>query len=206
MSSVNLVLILLAGGIGTRINRKISKQMIKYNNLTILEVNIINFSKIFKNIPIQIVTNDKDFIKVSEICNKYELLTPVLGGDERQKSTYNALKSIEYINPKYVLIHDVARPIISSKVIEKLVSYSKQEIFCVAPVLKISDSVRRMSKNMLKSTIPKINKVLVQTPQLCNYKILKNTLKYSNKYLKTKPLFFCIIQCKLLLSKAIHFH
>ena len=50
MSSVNLVLILLAGGIGTRINRKISKQMIKYNNLTILEVNIINFSKIFKNI------------------------------------------------------------------------------------------------------------------------------------------------------------
>ena len=71
MSSVNLVLILLAGGIGTRINRKISKQMIKYNNLTILEVNIINFSKIFKNIQIQIVTNKKDFIKVSEICNKY---------------------------------------------------------------------------------------------------------------------------------------
>ena len=29
MSDVNLVLILLAGGIGTRINRKISKQMIK---------------------------------------------------------------------------------------------------------------------------------------------------------------------------------
>ena len=35
MSDVNLVLILLAGGIGTRINKKISKQMIKYNDLTI---------------------------------------------------------------------------------------------------------------------------------------------------------------------------
>ena len=54
MNSVNIVLILLAGGIGARINRKISKQMIKYNNLTILELNIINFSKIFKNIPIQL--------------------------------------------------------------------------------------------------------------------------------------------------------
>ena len=176
MSSVNLVLILLAGGIGTRINRKISKQMILYNNLTILEMNIINFSKIFKNIPIQIVTNDKDFIEVSEICNKYDLLTPVLGGDERQKSAYNALKSIEYINPKYVLIHDVARPIISSEVIQKLVSYSKREIFCVAPVLKISDSIRKISKNILKSAISKSEKVLVQTPQLCNYKILKNIL------------------------------
>ena len=191
MSSVNIVLILLAGGIGTRINRKISKQMIKYNNLTILELNIINFSKIFKNIPIQIVTNDKDFIKVSEICNKYDLLTPVLGGDERQKSTYNALKSIEYINPKYVLIHDAARPIISSEVIEKLVSYSKkQEIFCVAPVLKISDSVRRISKNILKSTISKNDKVLVQTPQLCNYKILKNTIKNTNKIFEDETSLF----------------
>ena len=43
MSSVNLVLILLAGGIGTRINRKISKQMIKYNNLTILEIEYNKF-------------------------------------------------------------------------------------------------------------------------------------------------------------------
>ena len=190
MNSVNIVLILLAGGIGTRINRKISKQMIKYNNLTILELNIINFSKIFKNIPIQIVTNKKDFIKVSEICNKYDLLTPVLGGDERQKSTYNALKSIEYINPKYVLIHDTARPVISSKVIEKLVSYSKKEIFCVAPVLKISDSVRRIAKNTLKSTISKNDKVLVQTPQLCNYKILKNTIKNTDKIFEDETSIF----------------
>ena len=190
MSSVKIVLILLAGGIGKRINRKISKQMIKYNNLTILEVNIINFSKIFKNIPIQIVTNDKDFIEVSEICNKYDLLTPVLGGDERHKSTYNALKSIEHINPKYVLIHDVARPIISSKVIEKLVSYSKQEIFCVAPVLKINDSVRIISNNTLKSTISKNDKVLVQTPQLCNYKILINTIKNTNKIFEDETSLF----------------
>ena len=36
MSGVNIALILLAGGVGTRINRKISKQMIMYKNLTIL--------------------------------------------------------------------------------------------------------------------------------------------------------------------------
>ncbi len=180
MSNDNVVIILLAGGIGTRIKRKISKQMIKYNNLTILEINIINLSKNLKNIPIQIVTNDKDFIEVYKICNKYNLLAPVLGGNERHKSTYNALKSIENINPKYVLIHDVARPIISSEVIKKLFSYTKQEVFCVAPVLKISDSIRKISNNTLKSITSKNDKVLVQTPQLCNYKILKNTIKNTN--------------------------
>ena len=33
----NLVVILLAGGIGNRLKQKTSKQMIKYNNETILE-------------------------------------------------------------------------------------------------------------------------------------------------------------------------
>jgi 2-C-methyl-D-erythritol 4-phosphate cytidylyltransferase/2-C-methyl-D-erythritol 2,4-cyclodiphosphate synthase len=177
MNSVKLALILLAGGIGTRINRKISKQMIMFNNLTILELNIINFMKELKNVPIQIVTNNKDFLKVSEICNKYNLLSPVLGGDERHESTYNGINSIKYINPKYVLIHDTARPIISSKVIKSLVAYSNKEVFCVAPVLKIRDSIRKISKNIIKKTIQKNDKFLVQTPQLCNYKILKKTLE-----------------------------
>ena len=177
MKSVKLALILLAGGTGTRINRKISKQMIMFNNLTILELNIINFMKELKNVPIQIVTNDKDFLNVSEICNKYNLLSPVIGGGERHKSTYNGIKSIKHINPKYVLIHDTARPIISSLVIKSLVAYSKKEVFCVAPVLKIRDSIRKISKNIIKKTIQKNDKFLVQTPQLCNYKILKKTLE-----------------------------
>ena len=177
MKSVKLALILLAGGTGTRINRKISKQMIMFNNLTILELNIINFMKELKNVPIQIVTNNKDLLKVSEICNKYNLLSPVIGGDERHESTYNGIKSIKHINPKYVLIHDTARPIISSVVIKSLVAYSKKEVFCVAPVLKIRDSIRKISKNIIKKTIQKNDKFLVQTPQLCNYKILKKTLE-----------------------------
>ena len=181
MSNNKLVLILLAGGIGQRINKKISKQMISYNNVTILEMNIINFRKYIQNIPIQVVTNKKDFNKVSEICNKYNLLTRVLGGDERHKSAYNGLKSIEKINPKYVLIHDVARPIISSEVIKNLIKYSKKEIYCVTPVIKVNDSIRKISNKTIKNTIAKKNTVLVQTPQLSNYKILKKILENSNK-------------------------
>ena len=190
MSNVNLVLILLAGGIGRRVNKKISKQMIKYNNLTILELNIINIRKLLKNIPIQTVTNDKDINEVSEICNKYNILPPVLGGKERHKSTYNALISIKHFNPKYVLIHDAARPIISPKVIKNLVMYSKEEIFCVAPVLRISDSIRNISKNQLTNIISKNEKVLVQTPQLCNYSVLKNTLEKSDKKFEDETALF----------------
>ena len=190
MSNVNLVLILLAGGEGKRVNRKNSKQMIKYNNLSILELSIINFSKELKNVPIQIVTNDKDFLEVSKICNKYNIFTPVIGGNERHISTHNGLKSIKNINPKYVLIHDTARPIISSEVIKKLVAYSKKEVFCVAPVLKVTDSIREISKNTIITTIQKKNKVLVQTPQLSNYIILKNTLEKTDKKFEDETALF----------------
>lgn len=190
MSNIKWVLILLAGGIGQRINKKISKQMISYNNITILEMNIINFRKYIKNIPIQVVTNKKDINKVSEICNRYNLLNPVLGGNERHKSAYNGLKSIEKINPKYVLIHDVARPIISSEVIKNLIKYSKKEIFCVAPVINVNDSIRKVSNKTIKNTISKKDTVLVQTPQLSNYKILKKILENSNKKFEDESTIF----------------
>ena len=73
MKNLNLTLILLAGGVGKRLNKKTSKQMLKYNNLTILEMNIINLRKYLKKIPIQIVTNKNDFIYVSEVCNRHDL-------------------------------------------------------------------------------------------------------------------------------------
>ena len=177
----DLVLILLAGGIGKRFSNKISKQMISYNDESILEKNIIFFKKHLKKISIQTVTNKNDFLIVSELCKNYNLLSPVLGGNERHKSVYYGLLAITNINPKYVLIHDTCRPLISSKVIRKLITYSKQEIFCVAPILKISDSIRKISKNTIINTIKKNDKVLVQTPQLSNYKILKKTIENNKK-------------------------
>ena len=181
MSDIKLALILLAGGIGKRFKKNITKQMMSYNNISILEMNIINFRKYLQDIPMLIVSNKRDIIKVSKICKKYSLAAPVLGSTERHKSVYNGLKFFEKINPKYVLIHDTARPLISPEVILKLIEYSKKEIFCVTPVIKINDAIRKISNNIIKQIISKKDTFLVQTPQLSNYKILKETLENTNK-------------------------
>ena len=44
--------------------------------------------------------------------------------------------------------------------------------------------------NTLKSTISKNDKVLVQTPQLCNYKILKNIIINTNKIFEDETSIF----------------
>jgi 2-C-methyl-D-erythritol 4-phosphate cytidylyltransferase/2-C-methyl-D-erythritol 2,4-cyclodiphosphate synthase len=179
----NLVIILLAGGIGSRLKQKTSKQMISYNDETILEKNIISFKKYLKNIPIQVISNRKDLSKVIEINKKFNILPPVLGGNERQKSVFNALVSLKKVNPKYVLIHDAARPLVSWEVINKLLKYCEKEIVCVVPTLNVADAIRTVSKNLITDVVSKKGKVLVQTPQLCNYKLLME------EHVKSKILF-----------------
>ncbi|MDA9816581.1 2-C-methyl-D-erythritol 2,4-cyclodiphosphate synthase [Alphaproteobacteria bacterium] len=173
----NLVLILLAGGSGKRLSLAIDKQMIKINEITVLEKNIINFQKYLPNIDIQIVTNKNNLKKTCEIAKKYNIYKPIIGGKERQSSVYNALNSLKNINPKYVLIHDSARPIISSEVLNNLLSFMNTNFNCVVPVLPINDAIRAINNDKIESVLDKKNKVLVQTPQFCDYKVLLNAHK-----------------------------
>ena len=173
----NLVIILLAGGSGKRLSLAIDKQMIKINEITVLEKSIINFQKYLPNNNIQIVTNKKNLKKTNEIAKTYNIYKPIIGGEDRQSSVYNALNCLKETSPKYVLIHDSARPIISSEVIINLINFKGTNFNCVVPVLPINDAVRITNNNKIEKVLDKKNKVLVQTPQFCDYKVLLNAHK-----------------------------
>ena len=173
----DLVIILLAGGSGKRLSLEIDKQMIKINEITVLEKSIINFQKYLPNNNIQIVTNKKNFKKTNEIAKTYNIYKPIIGGEDRQSSVYNALNCLKKTSPKYVLIHDSARPIISSEVIINLINFKGTNFNCVVPVLPINDAIRITNNNKIEKVLDKKNKVLVQTPQFCDYKVLLNAHK-----------------------------
>ena len=173
----DLVIILLAGGSGKRLSLEIDKQMIKINEITVLEKSIINFQKYLPNNNIQIVTNKKNFKKTNEIAKTYNIYKPIIGGEDRQSSVYNALNCLKKTSPKYVLIHDSARPIISSEVIVNLINFKGTNFNCVVPVLPINDAIRITNNNKIEKVLDKKNKVLVQTPQFCDYKVLLNAHK-----------------------------
>ena len=173
----DLVIILLAGGSGKRLSLEIDKQMIKINEITVLEKSIINFQKYLPNNNIQIVTNKNNLKKTNEIAKTYNIYKLIIGGDDRQSSVYNALNCLKETSPKYVLIHDSARPIISSEVIINLINFKGTNFNCVVPVLPINDAIRITNNNKIEKVLDKKNKVLVQTPQFCDYKVLLNAHK-----------------------------
>ena len=165
----NIIVILLAGGVGSRFKSKTNKQLIKINGKTILEKCIENYQNILTNFNIQIVSNKENLISVKGISQKYKLFDPVKGGKTRQESVFLGLKAIKEKFPEYVLIHDAARPIVSNNVLRSLFDFIKKKAVCVAPIIPINDAMRLIKNNQIEKILTKNNHVLVQTPQLCNY-------------------------------------
>jgi 2-C-methyl-D-erythritol 4-phosphate cytidylyltransferase len=86
----------------------------------------------------------------------------VEGGDCRQKSVLNALKSLPDCD--VVLIHDGARPFASSDIIDKLISEAKG-YSCMIPVIPCTSAVKIIAGNEVSAHhMGKFN--LAQTPQL----------------------------------------
>ena len=168
----NVTVILLAGGTGNRFGSKTSKQLININNETLIEICIKNLKKKINKIKILIVSNSKDFKTIKEIATKHNLLDPIIGGKNRHESVYRGLVSIKQSPPKFVLVHDSARPFVSRKVLDDLLNEAKKNNDCVIPVLPLSDSLRTVNKNEITKIESRKDKFLVQTPQLCNYKEL----------------------------------
>lgn len=163
---MGLFLILLAGGDSKRFKSNIPKPYYKVNNKTLLEHSLSVFGKINNIKKIIIVYNRKHKKYLKKI--KLNKLIKIVGGNSRQKSTYNALKLIKKMNCKKVLIHDVARPnpprLLINKIIKKL---NKKNV--VIPVIKNNDATKRVKKNIIFKNIKRDNLVFSQTPQGFNF-------------------------------------
>ncbi|WP_195890928.1 bifunctional 2-C-methyl-D-erythritol 4-phosphate cytidylyltransferase/2-C-methyl-D-erythritol 2,4-cyclodiphosphate synthase [Bartonella koehlerae] len=99
------------------------------------------------------------------IADFKEQLIIIEGGNTRQKSTLRGLQALKKFKPKYVHIHDGARPFIENKLLEQIhTTINHQE--GVLPVLAVSDTLKRVnSTHHVLETIPRTHLYSAQTPQ-----------------------------------------
>ena len=185
---MKVIALIVSGGEGKRFDKKLPKQFFKINNKSILEKCVKKFvdSNLFYKI---VVVCNKDFINASKkILNKYKL-SYVKGGNTRQESVYNGLKSINRDHPNKVLIHDAVRPFFSKnllfEIIKKLKSHDS-----VIPALKAFDSVRLFKKTEYKN-FNRENIKMIQTPQAFDFsKIYNAHKKFKNENYTDDSLLF----------------
>ena len=164
-------LIILAGGNSHRFRSNIGKPYQKIAGKSLIEINIIKARKYKQIKNVVLVYNKKDFKRVKSL--KLKNVKLISGGRNRQQSTFKALKYLINKNgPKKVLIHDVARPNFSTKLLNSILINMKNAR-AVVPRLKVQDAIKQIidsSKNEYILSKKRDNLFLTQTPQAFNLK------------------------------------
>ena len=166
---MSICLIILAGGSSHRFRSNIGKPYQKIASKSLIEINLIKARK-FKEIKnIILVYNKKDLKRVKSL--KLKNVKLITGGKSRQQSTFNALKYlISQKGTSKVLIHDVARPNFSTKLLSSLIRNMKNSR-AVVPKIKIQDAIKQIidsSKEEYLVGKRRDNLFLTQTPQAFN--------------------------------------
>jgi 2-C-methyl-D-erythritol 4-phosphate cytidylyltransferase / 2-C-methyl-D-erythritol 2,4-cyclodiphosphate synthase len=182
---MSFCLIILAGGSSHRFKSNISKPYQKIAGKSLIEINVIK-ARQFKQIKkIIIVYNKKDFKRVKSL--KLRNVQLVVGGKNRQQSTYNALKHL--YNKKgisKVLIHDAARPNVSYKLFYSIIK-NMRNARAVVPTIKIQDALKQIIDSSKEEYIlgkERDNLFLTQTPQGFNLKEIYQ--QHKSSYAKYK--------------------
>ena len=168
---MSFCLIILAGGNSHRFRSNIGKPYQKIAGKSLVEINIDKARK-FKQIKkIILVYNKKDLKQVKLL--KLKNIKLITGGKSRQQSTFNALKYlINQTKISKVLIHDVARPNFSTKLLN-LIIRNMRNAKAVVPKIKVQDAIKQKLDSSKEEYIvgrKRDNFFLTQTPQSFNVK------------------------------------
>jgi 2-C-methyl-D-erythritol 4-phosphate cytidylyltransferase len=86
------------------------------------------------------------------------------GGEERQESVANGLKSLPP-GPSLILVHDAARPFVVPEVIDRVLAVAARGAAAV-PGVPLADTVKETdAAGLVVRTVPRDRLVAVQTPQ-----------------------------------------
>jgi 2-C-methyl-D-erythritol 4-phosphate cytidylyltransferase/2-C-methyl-D-erythritol 2,4-cyclodiphosphate synthase len=161
----SIAALIVAGGSGVRAGPELPKQYRLLGGRPVLRRVIDAFLSCSAISFVQMVVasdHAKDFAAVSA---GLELPPPAIGGKTRQESVRQGLDALAPNSPDLVLIHDGARPLVSTALILRVVQALEGGADAVIPVLPVSDSLKRRETSGQWSAIAREDVFRSQTPQ-----------------------------------------
>ena len=168
--------VIVAGGLGKRMNTTIPKQFLLLQGEPVLMWTIKAFHQYNQEIGL-IVTLPPDQVKYWQtLCEKHKFNIPhiiVEGGKTRHHSVKNAIDRID--NGSIVAVHDGVRPLVTNCLIRTC--FDTASIMGNAvPAMELSDSIREVTEDD-NVTADRSRFRLVQTPQVFQSDILIDAFK-----------------------------
>lgn len=162
------IAIILAGGIGSRLNTDIPKQFLKVAGMSVIEHTITVFQRHHLIDEIAVVVNDayKGKIESYVIKNGFTKVKKVLSsGKERHFSSLSAIQSYAQEGECNLIFHDSVRPLINSQIIDRVVK-ALEEYEAVDVAIPSADTIIEVDDENNIRSIPVRNCIKRgQTPQ-----------------------------------------
>ena len=164
-----------AAGQGRRMGAAENKALLPINGVPLIEHSV----RVFLEHPlidrICVVARESDFPLLKEILSpggRCEKIAPLVqGGETRQESVWRGIAALDADPPEWVLVHDGARPLCSRALVDRVLAELPYHP-SVAPVLPMSDTIRRIVDNH-SEVVEREALFRSQTPQGFHWAILR---------------------------------
>lgn len=167
---MNFKVIITAGGNSTRFGNT-NKLLEKINSKEVIRHTVEAFLNIHEIDEIVICSNSIIMKDLENIFKNEKKINIIEGGKTRQQSVFNGLLTLD--NCDFVLIHDGARPMITTDVIKKAVKMVQQKK-ALTVATKTIDTIKQVDKDLkIIKTIDRSSLYNTQTPQVFDYNLIK---------------------------------
>lgn len=157
--------VIAAAGHGKRMGKGFNKQFIQLGDRPMIVHTLQVFERLRAIDEIVVVTGAADVARCHDLCRSYRLNKVkriVPGGETRQQSVQIGLRSL---SSEWVLVHDGARPFVSSAMIETLLSKVQRHGAAVLGV-PVKDTIKKVNEQgIIEETPDRKSMWAVQTPQ-----------------------------------------
>ena len=162
---MSLHALVLAAGSARRLAGPVPKQYLPLAGKPLLRYNVEALAAHPAVSQTTVVIRDADRdIYNRAVADLKRLTSPIIGGDERQRSALNGLEALAPAAPDRVLIHDAARPFLSVALIDRLIRALDRTDGAI-PALPVTDTLKRAQDGAVLATVPRADLWRAQTPQ-----------------------------------------
>ncbi len=161
---MNKYAVIVAGGMGSRMNSAVPKQFLLLKNKPILYYTLETFLKAYDDLNIILVLPEEHVATGQEIIDAwfdYKRIKITVGGRTRFHSVQNGLQLVA--EESIVIVHDAVRCLVTPALIHRCCE-AALEAGAAIPVVDCKDSVRFVSAHG-NEALERSNVKLVQTPQ-----------------------------------------
>jgi len=165
--------IIPAAGLGKRMRAGKNKLLLELRGVPVLIHTLRVFEEDEACREIILAINPQDEKEIKGLLNKYQITKVndlVAGGEERQHSIHNGLKTVQADG--IILVHDAARPFIRKDHIHRLTEKAEETGAAIIGV-PAKDTMKKVANGVVMETVERSSLWVVQTPQAFRISLLK---------------------------------